>query len=98
MAVRRPRGIPNANNTLLTYNSEANRLYIHILEWPMGKMHLPGFAGKIKYAQLLHDASEIRFTSGKTGNPNMKKFPIMSSRSICRFFNPIQKSPLWNCS
>lgn len=51
------------NNTLLTYNPAANRLYVHVLEWPMGQLHLPGFAGKVKYAQLLHDASEVKFTS-----------------------------------
>jgi len=27
----------------------------------MGKLHLDGYAGKVKYAQLLHDASEVRF-------------------------------------
>ena len=53
-------------NCLLTYNPELNRMYVHILEWPMGKLHLQGFAGKIKYAQLLNDASEIRI-SGKQG-------------------------------
>ncbi|MBI1387482.1 MAG: alpha-L-fucosidase [bacterium] len=51
------------NNTMLTYNPATNRLYVHILEWPMGELHLPGFAGKVKYAQLLNDASEVRFTS-----------------------------------
>jgi len=46
-------------NTLLTYNPKTNRLYIHILEWPMETMFLPGYAGKVKYAQFLHDGSEI---------------------------------------
>ena len=27
--------------------------------WPLRHLHLPGFAGKIRYAQLLHDASEV---------------------------------------
>lgn len=47
---------------LLTYNPTTNRLYIHILDWPMGKLYLDGFSGKIQYAQLLHDASEVRVT------------------------------------
>ena len=51
------------NNTLFTYNASTHRLYVHVLEWPMGQLHLPGLAGKVKYAQLLHDASEVRFTS-----------------------------------
>jgi alpha-L-fucosidase len=49
-------------NCLLTYNPQTKRLYVHVLEWPMGTLHLQGLAGKIKYAQLLNDASEIRFS------------------------------------
>ena len=41
--------------------SRRKRLYLYVLEWPMGKLHIEGYAGKIKYAQLLHDASEVRF-------------------------------------
>jgi alpha-L-fucosidase len=48
-------------NCLLTYHPTAKRLYIHVLEWPFKSLHLPGYAGKFKYAQLLNDASEIRF-------------------------------------
>jgi alpha-L-fucosidase len=48
-------------NCLLTYNPEAKRLYVHILEWPVSALHLNGFAGKFKYVQLLNDASEIRY-------------------------------------
>ena len=48
-------------NCLLTYNPDAKRLYIHILEWPIHTLRLPGYAGKFKYAQLLNDASEIRY-------------------------------------
>jgi len=48
-------------NCFLTYNPEKNRLYIHVLEWPFKSLHLDGYAGKVQYAQLLNDASEIRF-------------------------------------
>jgi alpha-L-fucosidase len=37
------------------------RLYVHVLEWPMGALHLDGYGGRIGYAQLLNDASEIRY-------------------------------------
>jgi alpha-L-fucosidase len=46
-------------NTLITWNPETKRLYIHLLVWPLDQISLAGYAGKIKYAQLLHDASEI---------------------------------------
>ncbi|MDH7512018.1 MAG: alpha-L-fucosidase [Clostridiales bacterium] len=48
-------------NCLLTFNPETKRLYVHVLEWPMGALHLEGYAGKVKYAQLLNDASEVRY-------------------------------------
>jgi len=41
------------------YTQNGNRLYLHLFSWPMGHVHLPGLAGKVKYAQLLNDASEI---------------------------------------
>jgi alpha-L-fucosidase len=44
----------------LTYNPQTNRLYVHIFAWPFAHLHLDGFAGKVEYAQLLNDASEIK--------------------------------------
>jgi len=44
----------------LTCNQKTGRLYLHIFEWPIRELHLDGFAGKVRYAQLLHDASEIQ--------------------------------------
>ncbi len=52
-------------NTLLTYAPATNRLYVHVLEWPMGVLSLTGFAGHVAYAQLLNDASEVRFTEDR---------------------------------
>jgi alpha-L-fucosidase len=49
-------------NSLLTYNPKTNRLYIHLLDYPLQNLVLPGYAGKIKYAQFLHDASEIKLS------------------------------------
>ena len=46
----------------LTYNAETNRLYVHVLNWPIRHLHLDGFAGRVAYAQLLHDGSEVPFT------------------------------------
>ncbi len=48
-------------NCKLTYNPTTRRLYVHILAWPYKHLHLDGFAGKVEYAQLLNDASEIPF-------------------------------------
>ncbi|MFD3403823.1 alpha-L-fucosidase [Kribbella sp. NPDC058693] len=42
------------------YTQKGDRLYLHLFSWPMGHVHLPGLGGKVKYAQLLNDASEIK--------------------------------------
>ncbi len=59
-----PEDFKRPRNGLLTYNPETGRLYVHVLEWPMGVLQLDGFAGKVAYAQLLHDASEVTFREG----------------------------------
>ncbi|MER5276790.1 alpha-L-fucosidase [Streptomyces sp. NPDC002809] len=43
------------------YTQSGNRLYLHLPVWPLKHLHLPGLAGRVRYAQLLHDGSEIRF-------------------------------------
>ncbi|MXV14503.1 alpha-L-fucosidase [Pedobacter sp. HMF7056] len=61
-----PDELEKPDNCLLTYNPETRRLYIHVLEWPFKSLYLKGYAGKIKYAQLLKDASEIKFRTNTT--------------------------------
>lgn len=41
------------------YTQRGNRLYVHCFAWPFGYLHLPGLAGRVRYAQLLNDGSEI---------------------------------------
>lgn len=50
-------------NTLLTYNPATKRLYVHLLDYPLQNFTLPGYKGKVKYAQFLHDGSEIKITN-----------------------------------
>lgn len=46
------------------YTQCGNRLYAHLYVWPFRHLHLPGLAGKVRYAQLLNDASEVPFSEG----------------------------------
>jgi alpha-L-fucosidase len=41
------------------YTYRSNRLYLHLFSWPFEYVHLPDLAGKVEYAQLLNDASEV---------------------------------------
>jgi len=60
-----PEEFETPDNCLLTYNPKTNRLYVHVLEWPFKTLYLPGLAGKVKYAQLLNDASELQLKTTK---------------------------------
>ena len=55
-----PAGFPAPPDCRYTYNPETNRLYLHCFAWPFKHVHLPNLSGKVKYAQLLADGSEIR--------------------------------------
>lgn len=70
-------------NTLLTYNPDTKKLYIHLLAYPMGRVNLDDMADKVEYVQFLHDASEIRFTTGRDENANDLSLQL-----------PIQKPPV----
>lgn len=43
------------------FTQNGKRLYLHIFAWPFRHLHIDGLAGRVEYAQLLNDASEIRF-------------------------------------
>ncbi len=52
----------------LTYNPTTKRLYVQLFNYPAnGKLILPGYKGKIKYAQLLNDDSEL-ISNASNGN------------------------------
>ena len=53
------------------FTQRGDRLYLHILAWPFEQLHLDGFVGKIAYAQLLNDASEVRFAE-KDGTVSLR--------------------------
>jgi len=55
----------------LTQSGDGKRLYIHLMEYPYASLEVQGLAGKVDYAQFLHDGSEITFTE-KASDPFSK--------------------------
>ena len=49
------------------YTQRGDRLYVHVLAWPLGHLHLPDLAGRVAHAQVLHDASEVRMEELRPG-------------------------------
>ena len=66
-----PAGFEAPERTLLTYNPETKRLYIHLIDYPLGRLAV-SFADKIEYAQFLHDGSEIKFDKSSISVPVVK--------------------------
>ena len=52
-------GLTAPDGCRYTWNPKTNRLYLHIYSWPFRFLELQNLGGKVKYAQLLHDMSEI---------------------------------------
>lgn len=46
------------------------RYYLHIYAWPYRHVHVAGLGGKIGYAQLLHDGSEVKILHPEPPNAN----------------------------
>jgi len=42
------------------YTMRGDRLYLHVFSWPFGHLHLPGLAGRVEFARLLNDGSEVQ--------------------------------------
>jgi alpha-L-fucosidase len=78
-----PAGFTAPDNTLLTYNPVTNRLYVHLLVYPMERITLKNMADKVKYIQLLNDASEVQFSTGRGEAANDLNLSL-----------PIQKPPV----
>ena len=49
----------------LTQSEDGKRLYVHLFAYPFAHLILKGLAGKVEYAQFLHDGSEVLFNDGK---------------------------------
>ncbi len=59
--------------TKLSYNPATKRLYIFIYDYPTdGKLIMPGYDGKISYAQFLNDKSELLYKTSGNGDVELK--------------------------
>ena len=76
-----PEEFPEPRDCRYTYNKETNRLYLHVMNWPFARLRLKNLAGKISYAQLLYDGSEMKFENDpETGNVLMF-FPVVQPKT-----------------
>jgi len=62
----------------LTYNKDKRKIYLHLFEYPTsGSLVLKDYKDKVKYAQFLHDNSELQIDPEKsTGKNIVLKLPL----------------------
>jgi alpha-L-fucosidase len=72
------------------YTQKGNRLYLHLFAWPFRHVHLDGLANRVEYAQLLHDASEIKM---QVIDPNQQaqNTTMSGSHGLLTLELPVQK-------
>ena len=51
---------------------DPKRLYVHVFAYPFRFLTLPKMAGKVRYAQFLHDASELLFEETPDGDVKLQ--------------------------
>jgi len=69
------------------YTQRGNRLYLHMFAWPFRHVHLEGLAGRVEYAQLLDDASEVRVLP--SADPHRERLGVGSD--VLTLVLPVQK-------
>jgi alpha-L-fucosidase len=69
-------------NTKLTYNKLTKRLYVQVYSYPSdGKLLLPGYSGRIHYARLLNDDSELKYgPSNENSSDLVLKLPAQKPK------------------
>lgn len=72
------------------YTQRGNRLYLHIFNWPMRHIHLEGMAGRIEYAQLLHDASQV-FVTDSDPEAKAQNTSLPGQEGVATLELPIQR-------
>ena len=96
-------GLTAPDGCRYTWNPKTNRLFLHIYSWPFRFLELPGLGGKVKYAQLLHDMSEIQFDEASAaathkadtsvGNISLK-LPVVKPDDVVPVVEIFLKKPL----
>jgi len=75
---------------LFTQSKDGKRLYLHLISYPFLQVKLPGLAGRIKYAQFLHDGSEIKRMTNRIIAIGEQP-PIADEDQLCTLLVPAVK-------
>lgn len=68
------------SGTYLTQSEDGSRLYVHLAEYPFKVLTFEGLAGKVDYAQFLHDGSEVLYK--EENGAVVFELPVISPQEI----------------
>lgn len=75
------------------YTQRGNRLYLHLYAWPFRHVHLEGLAGRVAYAQLLNDASEVKIRATDP-HQQAQNTTMGGAEGVLTLELPVQKPPV----
>ena len=73
------------------YTLRGDRLYLHVFSWPMGFLHLPGLAGRVRYARFLHDGSWIKMSVSDPGQQALVTQPAGQQAGTLTLALPVRR-------
>jgi len=68
--------------TVITQSNDEKRLYIHLQNYPFGRLFMENLADKIYYAQFLSDGSEIKYTPEGENGTVLFNLPTIPPKGI----------------
>ena len=68
--------------TVITQSNDEKRLYVHLQNYPFGRLFMDNLADKIYYAQFLSDGSEIKYERVKDSDSVMFTLPVIAPKGI----------------
>ena len=66
-----PEEFPTPEDCRYTYNPATNKLYVHLLAYPIKFLFLPNLNGKVRFARFLNDGSEIVMKKANAEHSNI---------------------------
>jgi alpha-L-fucosidase len=75
------------------YTQNGKRLYLHLFAWPFKHVHLDGLAGRVEFAQLLNDGSEIKMLNLDPSQP-AQNTTMAGAAGALTLELPVQKPPV----
>ncbi len=73
------------------YTQRGDRLYLHLFAWPFEAVHLPGLAGRVRFARFLHDGSAVPFTAPTSGQEAFATSPGAQSPGTLTLELPVRR-------